>query len=209
MLECSPGVYKSECGVMLKGQLRTSCSLRLQLHNASSSLSARNVLQRPPPRDHRSCGPPQPEARPQALCRRLYDPRELFKPTAAHDCPGSQVSPIPLLSLAILTRREALEVAAFAKQYITTNGASDPVFKLYFGDQPAAYPTAMGAYDGLINSNKEGVIFRCDDPDNVSNPTPSPLPLSSILALVRLNDRTASSQAGAGTGAARMPPLRR
>ncbi|KLT40890.1 zincin [Cutaneotrichosporon oleaginosum] len=61
--------------------------------------------------------------------------------------------------------QEAMEVAAFAKDYIATNGPSDPVFKLYFGDKKEAYPAAMGAYDVLLDSNKDGVIFRCDDPD--------------------------------------------
>ncbi|BEI80817.1 hypothetical protein CcaverHIS002_0113460 [Cutaneotrichosporon cavernicola] len=61
--------------------------------------------------------------------------------------------------------KEALEVAAFAKDYIATNGPSDPVFKLYFGEKKEAYPAAMGAYDVLLDSNKDGLLFRCDDPD--------------------------------------------
>ncbi len=30
----------------------------------------------------------------------------------------------------------------------------------------------MGAYDILLDSNKDGILFRCDDPDGVSIPHP-------------------------------------
>lgn len=69
-----------------------------------------------------------------------------------------------------LTCRETFEVAAFAKDYIGTNGAADPVFRLYFGDRREAYPAALGAYDALLSSNKDGVLFRCDNPDGVRTP---------------------------------------
>ena len=61
--------------------------------------------------------------------------------------------------------RDTWEVANFAKEYIVTNGPDDPVFQLYFGTDPASYVTAIGSWDSLLSSNKENVIFRCDNPD--------------------------------------------
>jgi hypothetical protein len=66
-----------------------------------------------------------------------------------------------------LTNSETFEVAAFAHDYIHKHGASDPVFQLYFGNKPEAYPSAVGVYDAILNSDKTGVLFRCDDPDKV------------------------------------------
>ena len=46
---------------------------------------------------------------------------------------------------------------------IYQNGPSDPVYQLYFGTGDSV--VALGAYENLMRSNKEGVILRCDDPD--------------------------------------------
>jgi len=63
---------------------------------------------------------------------------------------------------------ETFEVATFARDYIHQHGASDPIFQLYFGTKPEAYPAVVGVYDALLQSNKDGVLFRCDNPDGVS-----------------------------------------
>lgn len=57
------------------------------------------------------------------------------------------------------------EITQFARDYVQTNGAKDPVFGLYFGKEPEAYPAVIGAYQALLSSNKKGVVFRCDDVD--------------------------------------------
>lgn len=60
---------------------------------------------------------------------------------------------------------EMNEVASFAIEYLEHNGAQDEVFTTYFGTEPEAYPTVLGAYKALLGSNKKGALFRCDDPD--------------------------------------------
>ncbi|WOO83155.1 Major allergen Asp f 2 [Vanrija pseudolonga] len=57
------------------------------------------------------------------------------------------------------------EVVTVAQDYIKHNGPKDDVFKLYFGDKPEAYPTALGVYEALLHSDKAGVVLRCDNPD--------------------------------------------
>lgn len=58
---------------------------------------------------------------------------------------------------------DTMEVAQLAKNYLVANGPTDEVYKLYFGD--GNWLTAMGAFDGILNSNKEGVLLRCDNID--------------------------------------------
>lgn len=70
------------------------------------------------------------------------------------------------LAADVLTPRDTFEVVSFAKDYVTANGAQDPIFKLYFGDKPEAFTNVVGVLDSVLHSNKEGVLFRCDDPDN-------------------------------------------
>ncbi|WWC63098.1 uncharacterized protein I303_105697 [Kwoniella dejecticola CBS 10117] len=60
---------------------------------------------------------------------------------------------------------DTFEVATFAKEYVVTNGAEDPVFQKYFGKEKGAYSTVVGVWDSLLTSNKEGVLLRCDNPD--------------------------------------------
>ncbi|WWD20704.1 hypothetical protein CI109_105180 [Kwoniella shandongensis] len=60
---------------------------------------------------------------------------------------------------------DTFEVATSAHEYIRTNGPTDPVFEKYYGTKPAAFSAALGVWDALLYSNKDGVIFRCDNPD--------------------------------------------
>lgn len=60
---------------------------------------------------------------------------------------------------------EMNEVTSFAIEYLEHNGAQDQVFTTYFGTEPEAYPTVIGAYKALLSANKKGVLIRCDDPD--------------------------------------------
>lgn len=36
---------------------------------------------------------------------------------------------------------------------------------MYFGDKPEAFPNVVGVLDAVLHSNKDGVLFRCDDID--------------------------------------------
>lgn len=60
---------------------------------------------------------------------------------------------------------EMNEVTSFAIEYLEHNGAQDEVFTTYFGTEPEAYPTVIGAYKALLSANKKGALIRCDDPD--------------------------------------------
>lgn len=82
-------------------------------------------------------------------------------------------------------------MATFARDYAATNGPADPIFTQYFGTDPKAFSAVIGIWEALLTSNKEGVRFRCDNPDGVS-------PAGHVLRL--LNLRIAASQDGEGTG---------
>lgn len=60
-----------------------------------------------------------------------------------------------------LTETEIL--AAHARDHIQRFGNSSSYYTKYFGNAPTAEPA--GWYDRLVNGDKAGVIFRCDDPD--------------------------------------------
>ena len=60
-----------------------------------------------------------------------------------------------------LTETEIL--AAHARDHIQRFGNSSSYFTKYFGRASTAEPA--GWYDRLVNADKSGVIFRCDDPD--------------------------------------------
>ncbi|WVF72582.1 hypothetical protein IAT40_007399 [Kwoniella sp. CBS 6097] len=60
---------------------------------------------------------------------------------------------------------DAFEVATVAQEYVAANGPEDPVFQKYFGKEQKSYTTVLGVWESLLTSNKEGVIFRCDNPD--------------------------------------------
>ncbi|ORX36143.1 putative peptidase family-domain-containing protein [Kockovaella imperatae] len=57
-------------------------------------------------------------------------------------------------------------VASVAREYVITNGPSDPVFEHYFGNATEAYATVVGIWDSFLNGNKQGVLLRCDNPDD-------------------------------------------
>ena len=61
-----------------------------------------------------------------------------------------------------LTETEIL--AAHAKDHILRFGNGSSYYRKYFGDAPTAEPA--GWYDRLVNGDKAGVLFRCDDIDH-------------------------------------------
>lgn len=60
-----------------------------------------------------------------------------------------------------LTETEIL--AAHARDHIQRFGNSSSYYTKYFGKASTAEPA--GWYDRIVNSDKAGVLFRCDDPD--------------------------------------------
>lgn len=54
-------------------------------------------------------------------------------------------------------------ISAHARDHIQRFGNSSSYYTKYFGKAPTA--EAAGWYDRLVNGDKAGVIFRCDDPD--------------------------------------------
>ena len=58
---------------------------------------------------------------------------------------------------------EAMELAEHAKNHILRWGNSSELYQKYFGDSPPY--EAIGAFDILVNGDKAGVVFRCDNPD--------------------------------------------
>lgn len=59
--------------------------------------------------------------------------------------------------------KEAVELAQHAKDHILRWGNSSELYQRYFGNDPPY--AALGSYDIVVNGDKEGVIFRCDNPD--------------------------------------------
>lgn len=77
----------------------------------------------------------------------------------------------------ILTNSDTWEMATFARDYAASNGPNDPIFTKYFGTDPKAFSAVIGIWEALLTSNKEGVLFRCDNPDGVSRiPGPGAVP---------------------------------
>jgi hypothetical protein len=54
-------------------------------------------------------------------------------------------------------------LAGHARDHIQRFGNSSSYYTKYFGKASTAEPA--GWYDRLVNSDKAGVLFRCDDPD--------------------------------------------
>lgn len=54
-------------------------------------------------------------------------------------------------------------IAGHARDHIQRFGNSSKYYTKYFGKSPTAEPA--GWYDRLVNGDKSGVLFRCDDPD--------------------------------------------
>ena len=60
---------------------------------------------------------------------------------------------------------EAEILAAHARDHIHRWGNSSSFYKKYFGLAGTAEPA--GWFDKIVNADKTGVIFRCDDPDGL------------------------------------------
>ncbi|KAF2172126.1 hypothetical protein M409DRAFT_49868 [Zasmidium cellare ATCC 36951] len=58
---------------------------------------------------------------------------------------------------------EAVELASHAKAHINRWGNSSEIYQKYFGGNPTV--EAVGSLDVIINGDRSGALFRCDDPD--------------------------------------------
>lgn len=58
---------------------------------------------------------------------------------------------------------EAVALAEHAKDHLLKFGAESDFVQKYFGNGSTAPP--VGWYDRIVNADKTGVVFRCDDPD--------------------------------------------
>ncbi|CAG9975690.1 unnamed protein product [Clonostachys byssicola] len=58
---------------------------------------------------------------------------------------------------------ETVQLAQHARDHLLAFGNSSDLVVKYFGNGSTAGP--IGWYDRVVAANKEGVIFRCDDPD--------------------------------------------
>ncbi|THC94483.1 hypothetical protein EYZ11_006048 [Aspergillus tanneri] len=58
---------------------------------------------------------------------------------------------------------ESIALAAHAKAHILRWGNESAIYRKYFGHSPSI--EAIGAYDIVVNGDRGGVLFRCDNPD--------------------------------------------
>ncbi|KAK8237481.1 putative peptidase domain-containing protein [Phyllosticta capitalensis] len=58
---------------------------------------------------------------------------------------------------------EAVALAEHARDHLLKFGAESDFVQKYFGNGSTAPP--VGWYDRIVNADKTGVVFRCDDPD--------------------------------------------
>ncbi|TEA14396.1 Major allergen Asp f 2 [Colletotrichum sidae] len=58
---------------------------------------------------------------------------------------------------------ETQQLAAHARDHILRFGNSSEHVRKYFGNASTA--TAAGWFDRVVNADKTGIVFRCDDPD--------------------------------------------
>ncbi|OBT60599.1 hypothetical protein VE03_10041 [Pseudogymnoascus sp. 23342-1-I1] len=58
---------------------------------------------------------------------------------------------------------QAVTIAQHAKEHILIHRNSSKVFQKYFGQGPTA--PVIGWLDKIATGNRDGIIFRCDDPD--------------------------------------------
>ncbi|KAF2730301.1 zincin [Polyplosphaeria fusca] len=58
---------------------------------------------------------------------------------------------------------EAETLARHAADHILRWGNSSSIYKKYFGNAPIGEP--VGWYENVVNGDKDGVLFRCDNPD--------------------------------------------
>ena len=59
---------------------------------------------------------------------------------------------------------DTMMLASHAMAHIDRWGTNSEIYRKYFGDRPTF--EAVGAYDIIVNGDKSGVLFRCDDPDD-------------------------------------------
>lgn len=65
---------------------------------------------------------------------------------------------------------DSVEASAVAKRRLLDFGVDDVYYKRWFGN--GSIFTVMGVLDHLIESSKEGVLFRCDDVDGLCAENP-------------------------------------
>jgi len=58
---------------------------------------------------------------------------------------------------------ETVQLAQHAKDHILRYGHKSEFVQKYFGNGSTAQP--IGWYDRVVNADKTGMLFRCDDPD--------------------------------------------
>jgi len=58
---------------------------------------------------------------------------------------------------------ETILLAQHAKEHVLRFSNNSEIYRRYFGDRPPY--EVIGAYDIIVSGDKEGVLFRCDNPD--------------------------------------------
>jgi hypothetical protein len=58
---------------------------------------------------------------------------------------------------------EAVALAQHAKDHIMRWGNTSELYQKYFGNASTAEPS--GWFDKVVNADKAGLVFRCDNPD--------------------------------------------
>lgn len=58
---------------------------------------------------------------------------------------------------------EAIELAEHAKEHVLRWGNRSEHYRKYFGNAPSG--EVIGNLDKIVNGDKGGVVFRCDNPD--------------------------------------------
>lgn len=58
---------------------------------------------------------------------------------------------------------ETIQLVGHARDHVLRWGNNSDIYQRYFGARPPF--EVLGAYDIIINGDKEGVLFRCDNPD--------------------------------------------
>lgn len=58
---------------------------------------------------------------------------------------------------------EAMELVSHARDHILRWGNSSEIYQKYFGNASTGEP--IGWFEKIVNGDKAGVLFRCDNPD--------------------------------------------
>lgn len=59
--------------------------------------------------------------------------------------------------------KDSLEVSSYAKKRLLEYGSEDEIYQRWFGD--GSIYTVVGVLDWLVESNKDSLLYRCDDID--------------------------------------------